>query len=58
MSIASCVVIAVLFLVRLIRPIPRRYIYPLWALFMEKIIVGIDHEKTMLWSIYRLKKVK
>lgn len=39
MSIASCVVIAVLFLIRLIKPIPRRYIYPLWALAFFRLIM-------------------
>ena len=39
MSIVSCVVIAVLFLLRLIKPIPRRYIYPLWALAFFRLVM-------------------
>jgi len=39
MSIASGIIIAVLLLVRLIRPIPRRYIYPLWTVPFIRLVM-------------------
>ena len=38
MSLASCFVIAALLLVRLIRPLPRRIVYPLWALAFFRLV--------------------
>ena len=39
MSLASCVVIAVLLLLRLLKPLPRRFFYPLWALAFFRLTV-------------------
>ena len=39
MSVASCFVIAVLLLIRQIRPIPRRVIYPLWTLALLRLVL-------------------
>lgn len=52
MSIASCVVIVALFLVRLLKPIPRRYIYPMWALAFFRLAVPFIPSSR--WSLFNL----
>ncbi len=39
MNIAACVMFAVLFLVRLIRPIPRRYVFVFWAVVALRLML-------------------
>lgn len=50
MSLASCFVIAVLLLLRLFKPLPRRLIYPLWALAFFRLIVPFM--PTTGWSLF------
>ena len=50
MSVASCVVIVVLFLVRLIKPIPRRYVYPMWALAFLRLVMPFIPSSG--WSLF------
>jgi len=50
MSVAACFVIAALLIVRLIRPLPRRVVYPLWALAFFRLVMPF----TLLtsWSLF------
>jgi len=41
MSIAACFVIVALLLIRQIRPLPRRVVYPLWALAFFRLVVPL-----------------
>jgi len=50
MSIAACFVIAVLLLVRLIRPLPRRFVYPLWALAFFRLVIPFS--PAFGWSMF------
>jgi beta-lactamase regulating signal transducer with metallopeptidase domain len=50
MSVASCFVISVLLLLRLFKPIQRRFIYPLWALAAFRLIVPFS--LTSRWSLF------
>lgn len=50
MSLASCLVIAVLMLIRLIRPLPRRVIYPLWALAFFRLMFPFSLSTG--WSLF------
>ena len=50
MSIASCFVIAALLLVRLIKPLPRRVMYPLWALAFFRLTVPFTLGTS--WSLF------
>ena len=50
MSIASCIVIAALLLIRLIRPLPRRIVYPLWSLAFFRLIVPFTIPTS--WSLF------
>jgi len=50
MSIASCFVIAALLLVRQIRPLPRRVIYPLWGLAFFRLVTPFAFPTG--WSLF------
>ncbi|MCL1983076.1 MAG: peptidase M56 BlaR1 [Clostridiales bacterium] len=50
MSIASCIVIAALLLVRQIRPLPRRFVYPLWSLAFFRLLVPFSLSTE--WSLF------
>ena len=50
MSIASCFVIAALLLIRQIRPLQRRVVYPLWALAFFRLIMPFTIPAT--WSLF------
>jgi beta-lactamase regulating signal transducer with metallopeptidase domain len=50
MSIASCFVIAVLLLIRQIRPLPRRVIYPLWVLAFFRLVMPFTFPTG--WSLF------
>jgi beta-lactamase regulating signal transducer with metallopeptidase domain len=50
MSIASCFVIAVLLLLRLYKPLPRRFVYPLWALAFFRL--NVPFTLTTGWSLF------
>lgn len=50
MSIASCFVIAALLLIRQIRPLPRRVIYPLWALAFFRLVIPFTFPTG--WSLF------
>jgi len=50
MSLSSIIVIAVLALVRLIRPLPRRIVYPLWSLAFLRLV--LPFALSTRWSIF------
>ena len=50
MSIASCVVIAALLILRRIRPLPRRVVYPMWALALFRLVVPFTLPTS--WSLF------
>jgi beta-lactamase regulating signal transducer with metallopeptidase domain len=50
MSLASCFVIAALLLIRLVRPLPGRFIYPLWALAFIRLVIPFSLSTP--WSIF------
>jgi len=50
MSIAACIVIAVLLVVRRIKPLPKRVIYPLWALALIRL--AIPFSPPTGWSLF------
>ena len=50
MSLTSCFVITPLLLVRLIRPLPKRIIYPLWTLAFLRLIVPFAPSAS--WSLF------
>ena len=50
MSIASCFVIIMLLLVRQIRPLPRRVVYPLWSLGFFRLIMPFTIPTS--WSLF------
>ncbi len=50
MSIAACFVIAALLLIRLIRPIPRRVVYPLWSLAFLRLVLPFAVSTD--WSLF------
>ncbi len=50
MSITSCFVIASLLLIRLCRPLPRRFVYPLWALAFMRLVIPFT--LTSGWSLF------
>ncbi|MCL1809664.1 MAG: peptidase M56 BlaR1 [Clostridiales bacterium] len=50
MSIASCFVIAALLLVRQIRPLPRRIVYPLWSLAFFRLLMPFSFSTE--WSLF------
>ena len=50
MSIASCFVIAVLLLIRQIKPLPRRVVYPLWALAFLRLVLPFTLPTR--WSLF------
>lgn len=50
MSLASIIVIAVLTLIRLIRPIPRRIVYPVWTLAFLRLV--FPFALSARWSIF------
>lgn len=50
MSLTSCFVIAALFILRLCKPLPRRFIYPLWALAFFRLIMPFS--LTTGWSLF------
>lgn len=50
MSLASCFIIASLLLLRLFRPLSRRFIYPLWALAILRLTVPFA--PTSRWSLF------
>jgi len=52
MSITSCLVIAVLLLIRLIKPLPRRFVYPLWALAFIRLVIPFTPASG--WSLFNL----
>lgn len=52
MSLASCFIIVVLLLLRLFKPLPGRFIYPLWALIFFRLTVPFS--PTSGWSLYNL----
>jgi beta-lactamase regulating signal transducer with metallopeptidase domain len=52
MSLAACVVIAVLLGVRAIRPLPRRVIYPLWGFAFFRLIMPFTIATD--WSLFNL----
>ena len=52
MSLAASAVIVALLLIRLIRPLPRRVIYPLWALAFLRLAVPVSPSAG--WSLFHL----
>lgn len=50
MSLASCFIIAALLLIRQIRPLPKRVIYPLWALAFFRLVMPFSVPAS--WSIF------
>lgn len=52
MSFASCFVIAVLLFIRLFKPLPRRFVYPLWALAFFRLIMPFTLPTS--WSLFNL----
>jgi len=52
MSIAACFVIAVLLVIRQIRPIPRRVVYPLWTLAFLRLVFPFAFPTD--WSLFNL----
>lgn len=50
MSLASCFVIAALLLLRLCKPLPKRFVYPLWALAFFRLLVPFS--RTTGWSLF------
>ncbi|HAL74133.1 MAG TPA: peptidase M56 BlaR1 [Clostridiales bacterium] len=52
MSVAACFVIVVLLLIRLIKPLPRRFAYPLWALAFFRL--AFPFTLTSGWSFFNL----
>ena len=50
MSIASCFVIAALLLIRQIRPLPRKVVYPLWILAFFRLVVPFTLPTS--WSLF------
>lgn len=50
MSLASCFIIAALLLLRLYKPLPRRFIYPLWSLAFFRLIVPVAPATS--WSLF------
>jgi beta-lactamase regulating signal transducer with metallopeptidase domain len=50
MSLASCFVIAVLLLLRLYKPLPRRIVYPLWTLVFFRLTMPFT--LTTGWSLF------
>jgi len=50
MSIASCFVIVALSVIRQIRPIPRRVVYPLWALAFFRLVMPFTIPTS--WSLF------
>ena len=50
MSLAACLVIVVLLLVRLIKPLPRRFVYPLWALAFLRLVFPFTLSTN--WSLF------
>lgn len=50
MSLASCFVIAALLLIRLIRPLPRRLVYPLWILAFLRLVFPFSLSTG--WSLF------
>ena len=52
MSLASCFVIAVLLLIRQIKPLPRRIVYPLWILAFFRLVTPFAFPTS--WSLFNL----
>jgi len=52
MSVAACFVIVALLLIRLIKPLPRRLVYPLWALAFFRLAVPFTLSSD--WSFFNL----
>lgn len=52
MSLAASAVIAALLLIRLIRPLPRRVVYPLWVLAFIRL--AIPFSPSADWSLFHL----
>ncbi|NLA87204.1 MAG: hypothetical protein GX847_07990, partial [Clostridiales bacterium] len=50
MSLASCFVIAALHAIRLIRPLRKRIVYPLWALAFFRLVLPFSLSAG--WSLY------
>jgi len=50
MSTASCFVITALLLIRQVRPLPRRVIYPLWALAFFRLVIPFTLPTS--WSLF------
>ena len=50
MSIAACFVITALLLIRQIRPLPRRVVYPLWALAFFRLVMPFTVSTN--WSLF------
>lgn len=50
MSLASCFAIAALLFLRLYKPLPRRFVYPLWALAFFRLIVPFTPATG--WSLF------
>jgi len=50
MSIASCFVIAALLLIRQIKPLPRRVVYPLWVLAFFRLVMPFTLPTN--WSLF------
>ena len=50
MSAASCFVIAALLLIRQVRPLPRRVIYPLWVLAFFRLVIPFTLPTS--WSLF------
>ena len=50
MSIVSCFVIVALLLIRQIRPLPRRVVYPLWALAFFRLVIPFTPSTG--WSLF------
>ena len=50
MSVASCFVIATLLLIRQIKPLPRRVVYPLWGLAFFRLVMPFTLPTS--WSLF------
>lgn len=51
MSIAACFAVAVLLLVRLIKPLPKRILYPLWSLAFLRLVLPFT--LSTKWSLFK-----
>ena len=50
MSIASCIIIVILLLIRQIKPLPRRLVYPLWILAFFRLVTPFTIPTS--WSLF------